>query len=76
MFQGPNVPPSNAVYGPANQGYWAVNKGKTTFPFAFRIPADAPSSFKFQTLAKLKYVVTGYIIWMGLQLYTLLIRAL
>ncbi|KAJ3016377.1 hypothetical protein HKX48_004055 [Thoreauomyces humboldtii] len=59
VFQGDRMPPSNAVRGPADNGYWQANKGKTTFPFAFRLPVDAPSSYSFQSLASLRYVVTG-----------------
>ncbi|TPX38614.1 hypothetical protein SeMB42_g00942 [Synchytrium endobioticum] len=61
VFQGDNRPPSTAVRGPKQDGFWVANKGKTTFPFAFRLPPDAPSSFDFQTLASLKYVVTGVV---------------
>ncbi|RKP26089.1 hypothetical protein SYNPS1DRAFT_22070, partial [Syncephalis pseudoplumigaleata] len=41
--------------------FWLARKGKTTFPFAFRVPADAPSSAVFQTVASLRYVVTGVV---------------
>ncbi|KAI8592016.1 hypothetical protein BDZ88DRAFT_409323 [Geranomyces variabilis] len=61
VFQGERMPPSNAVRGPAKGGYWQANKGKTTFPFAFRLPADAPSSYSFQNLANLRYLVTGVV---------------
>ncbi|KAI9092801.1 hypothetical protein DFS34DRAFT_276046 [Phlyctochytrium arcticum] len=61
VFQGERMPPSNAVRGPADGGYWLANKGKTTFPFAFRLPEDAPSSYAYQNLASLRYVITGVI---------------
>ncbi|KAI9592968.1 hypothetical protein BDF19DRAFT_450000 [Syncephalis fuscata] len=62
LFQGAKVPPSNAVHGPAQKGhFWLARKGKTTFPFAFRVPSDAPSSAVFQTTASLRYVVTGVV---------------
>ncbi|KAI8910606.1 hypothetical protein DFJ77DRAFT_101717 [Powellomyces hirtus] len=61
VFQGDRMPPSNAVRGPGENGYWQANKGKTTFPFAFRLPADAPSSYSFQNLASLRYVVSGVV---------------
>ncbi|CAG8613341.1 6380_t:CDS:2, partial [Racocetra fulgida] len=47
VFQSTNLPPSNAVYGPKDNGFWTAKKGKTTFPFAFKIPIDAPSSVKY-----------------------------
>lgn len=59
VFQSENLPPSNAVHGPKDNGYWTAKKGKTTFPFAFKIPVDAPSSVTYGSLASLKYVVTG-----------------
>lgn len=59
VFQSENLPPSNAVHGPKDNGYWTAKKGKTTFPFAFKIPVDAPSSVTYASLASLKYVVTG-----------------
>ncbi|CAG8442040.1 1228_t:CDS:2 [Dentiscutata heterogama] len=61
VFQSTNLPPSNAVYGPKDNGFWTAKKGKTTFPFAFKIPIDAPSSVKYGNNANLKYVVTGVI---------------
>ncbi|TPX31481.1 hypothetical protein SmJEL517_g05187 [Synchytrium microbalum] len=61
VFQGPRTPPSNAVRGPNEDGFWQANKGKTTFPFSFRLPEDSPSSFTFQTMAALKYVITGVV---------------
>jgi len=59
VFQCENLPPSNAVYGPKENGYWTAKKGKTTFPFAFKIPIDAPSSVGCGSSAYLKYVITG-----------------
>ncbi|KAI9012799.1 hypothetical protein BC832DRAFT_548054 [Gaertneriomyces semiglobifer] len=61
VFQGERTPPSNAVRGPSENGYWQANKGKTTFPFAFRLPDDAPSSYAFQSISSLRYVVTGVV---------------
>ncbi|PKY15554.1 hypothetical protein RhiirB3_466784 [Rhizophagus irregularis] len=61
VFQSENLPPSNAVHGPKDNGYWTAKKGKTTFPFAFKIPVDAPSSVTYASLASLKYVVTGVV---------------
>ncbi|CAI2184407.1 14913_t:CDS:2 [Funneliformis geosporum] len=36
-----------------------MRKGKTTFPFAFKIPIDAPISVMYGNMACLKYIVTG-----------------
>lgn len=61
-FQGHHVPPSNAVTGPQiEDGFWQAKKGKTIFPFSFRIPEDAPSSFRFAQMADLRYLVTGVV---------------
>ncbi|ORZ14372.1 hypothetical protein BCR41DRAFT_371201 [Lobosporangium transversale] len=61
-FQGPNIPPSNAVHGPCDEdGFWMAKKGKTTFPFAFQLPLDCPSSLVFGQTASLRYVVTGLV---------------
>ncbi|CAI2169112.1 5439_t:CDS:2 [Funneliformis geosporum] len=61
VFQNENLPPSNAVHGPKENGYWTARKGKTTFPFAFKIPVDAPTSVEYGNLACLKYIVTGVV---------------
>ncbi|KAF9090160.1 hypothetical protein BGX29_011625 [Mortierella sp. GBA35] len=61
-FQGPGIPPSNAVHGPCDEdGFWMAKKGKTTFPFAFQLPLDCPSSLVFGQTASLRYVVTGLV---------------
>ncbi|KAF9332488.1 hypothetical protein BG006_004630 [Podila minutissima] len=61
-FQGPDIPPSNAVLGPCDEyGFWTAKKGKTTFPFAFQLPLDCPSSLVFGQTASLRYVVTGLV---------------
>jgi hypothetical protein len=59
VFQNSRTPPSNAVYGPSEKGFWATKEGSTEFPFEFKIPEDAPSSYKFLKKASLKYEVTG-----------------
>jgi len=59
VFQGDRLPPSKAVYGAAEHGFWSAKKGKTTFPFLFKLPYDAPSSYVFQNIASLRYVVTA-----------------
>lgn len=58
LFQGQHLPPSNAVLPTApHHGYWTARKGRTTFPFSFRLPASAPSSVTFAGNAALRYVV-------------------
>ncbi|PWY99072.1 hypothetical protein BCV70DRAFT_163542 [Testicularia cyperi] len=56
MFQGESLPPSNAVLpaAPIN-GYWTARKGRTTFPFSFRLPSSAPSCVSFAGNASLNY---------------------
>lgn len=56
LFQGPHLPPSNAVLpaAPVN-GYWTARKGRTTFPFSFKLPPSAPSSVQFGGNASLRY---------------------
>ncbi|KAJ3396058.1 hypothetical protein HDU92_004183 [Lobulomyces angularis] len=64
LFQGVNCPKTNAVRGEADaNNMWVANKGKTTFPFAFKIPQDAPSSYTFKNIAQLRYVVTGVVVY-------------
>ena len=65
LFQGPGLPPSNAVYPhpvPGNEplplDYYPARKGTTTFFFRFSLPDSSPSSIDFgKGLAKLKYEV-------------------
>ncbi|CEH16874.1 hypothetical protein CBOM_02966 [Ceraceosorus bombacis] len=38
-------------------GYWAARKGRTTFPFSFKLPTSAPSSVAFAANASLRYVI-------------------
>nr|KAJ3420176.1 hypothetical protein HK105_005988 [Polyrhizophydium stewartii] len=59
-FQAERMPPTSAVRGPCQDGYWQANKAKTIFPFEFVLPADAPSSHTFQSIASVKYVVTAF----------------
>ncbi|CBQ73354.1 conserved hypothetical protein [Sporisorium reilianum SRZ2] len=56
MFQGDNLPPCNAVLpaAPVN-GYWTARKGRTSFPFSFRLPSSAPSCVTFAGNASLRY---------------------
>ncbi|EPQ27519.1 uncharacterized protein PFL1_05057 [Pseudozyma flocculosa PF-1] len=56
LFQGEHLPPSNAVLPAApHNGYWTARKGRTTFPFSFRLPSTAPSSVAFSGNAALRY---------------------
>lgn len=62
VLQGPNRPPSRAVRGwKTADGLWRANKGRFTFPFAFRLPADIPSSVQFKSILGIKYKVTGLV---------------
>lgn len=64
-FQGPTLPPSNAVHpyplpgaDPLPAGYHPARKGTTTFFFRFPIPRTSPSSINFGSgLAKLRYEI-------------------
>lgn len=60
LFQSEHLPPSNAVLPAAPiQGHWTARKGRTTFPFSFKLPATAPSSVQFGGHAKLRYALKG-----------------
>ncbi|KAF8556498.1 hypothetical protein OG21DRAFT_1506414 [Imleria badia] len=56
IFQGPGLPPSNAVYSdhvpeagelPLPAHHFAAQRGQTTFFFRFPVPASSPSSINF-----------------------------
>jgi hypothetical protein len=74
-FQGPSLPPSNAVHPYPLPGmellppdYHPARKGTTTFFFRFHIPHTSPSSIDFgKGLAKLRYEVRAIvgIAWEG-----------
>ena len=57
VFQGDRLPPSSAVSGKNQDGYYIANKGKTVFPFSFELPLDSPRSYTFQNMARLRYMV-------------------
>lgn len=62
LFQGQHLPPSNAVLPSApHHGYWSARKGRTTFPFSFRLPSTTPSSVVFAGNAAVRYVVKGLV---------------
>lgn len=63
LFQGPTLPPSNAVQAhpmpgdhPLPQHYYQARRGHSTFLFRIPIPATSPSSISFGSgLAKVHY---------------------
>ena len=63
LFQGPGLPPSNAVFAhitpgdpPLPQHYYQARRGKSTFLFRIPIPTSSPSSISFASgLAKVRY---------------------
>ncbi|KAF8800493.1 hypothetical protein BYT27DRAFT_7227437 [Phlegmacium glaucopus] len=63
LFQGPGLPPSNAVQAypmlgdpPLPQHYYQARRGKSTFLFRIPIPTSSPSSISFGSgLAKVRY---------------------
>ncbi|KZW03645.1 hypothetical protein EXIGLDRAFT_758985 [Exidia glandulosa HHB12029] len=76
MFQGPGLPPSNAVEAlpkPGDpiqlpQGYWPARRGTTKFFFQFPVPLSAPSSITFGNgVAKVTYRLkaTVGVVWKG-----------
>jgi hypothetical protein len=61
LVQGERLPPTAAVHGPCQNGYYQAQKGKFTFKFRFDIPSNSPASFEFQNLAKLQYILAFYV---------------
>lgn len=69
LFQGRNLPPSSAVVAvlldqtsslsSSSSPPFPARRGTTTFPFTFRIPARAPSSYTAAPFVSLRYVVTA-----------------
>jgi len=65
LFQGPGLPPSNAVQAHPQPGdphlpqhYYQARRGHSTFLFRIPIPASSPSSISFGSgLAKVRYEV-------------------
>ncbi|KAH9948610.1 hypothetical protein B0H21DRAFT_733269 [Amylocystis lapponica] len=63
LFQGPGLPPSNAVRGylvpgdpPLPENYYPALRGVTTFLFQFSLPESSPSAIDFGSgLAHVKY---------------------
>lgn len=75
IFQGPNLPPSNAVFAHPQPGapslpqnYHQARKGCTTFFFSFITPPSSPNSTNFGNgLAKVTYEIkaTVGVFWKG-----------
>lgn len=67
LFQGPNLPPSNAVHAhplpgdpPFPEGYYKAKRGHSTFLFRIPLPPTSPASVNFADgLAKVRYEVRG-----------------
>ncbi|KAF8071531.1 hypothetical protein FPV67DRAFT_879215 [Lyophyllum atratum] len=75
LFQGPELPPSNAVQAhpqpgdpPLPQNYHQARRGISTFLFRIPLPSSAPSSISFGSdLARVRYEVraTVGVVWKG-----------
>lgn len=75
FFQGPGLPPSNAVDShtrtgdpPLPSGYYPARRGMTTFLFRFPLPPTSPSSINLSSgLAVVKYEVKASVgvAWKG-----------
>lgn len=75
LFQGPNLPPSNAVHAhplpgdaPLPEGYYKAKRGQSTFLFRIPLPSSSPASVDFANgLAKVRYEVRGSVgvFWKG-----------
>ncbi|KAK4052725.1 hypothetical protein OIV83_002012 [Microbotryomycetes sp. JL201] len=63
-FQGGSLPPSNATVQDAPQkhaGFWPALRGRTRFPFSFRLPKDAPSSCTLGGNATTRYELRAFV---------------
>lgn len=77
LFQGPNLPPSNAVYAytlpgdpPLPEDYYKAKRGHSTFLFRITLPLSSPASINFANgLARVRYEVRGSvgIVWKDLR---------
>lgn len=46
------------------QGFWAARKGRTTFPFSFKLPQESPSSVSLAGNAAVRYTVKAIVqVW-------------
>ncbi|WAR61023.1 hypothetical protein PtB15_13B274 [Puccinia triticina] len=60
IFQGPALPPSNAVAAseaPIAGHYYTALRGRTKFPFSFPLPSKLPSSTNFGDKARASYAL-------------------
>ncbi|KAA1071053.1 hypothetical protein PGTUg99_004291 [Puccinia graminis f. sp. tritici] len=60
IFQGPALPPSNAVAtseAPIGGHYYTALRGRTKFPFSFPLPSKLPSSTNFNDKARVCYAL-------------------
>ncbi|KAH9444806.1 hypothetical protein Pst134EB_025063 [Puccinia striiformis f. sp. tritici] len=60
IFQGPALPPSNAVAtseAPIGGHYYTALRGRTKFPFSFPLPSKLPSSTNFNDKARVSYAL-------------------
>ncbi|GAA6016111.1 hypothetical protein JCM11491_000671 [Sporobolomyces phaffii] len=63
LFQGPGLPPSNAVVtgsSPSQGGYFPALRGRTRFDFAFDLPKDLPSTSSFGANAVVRYELRAF----------------
>ncbi|GAA5881782.1 hypothetical protein JCM16303_006449 [Sporobolomyces ruberrimus] len=64
MFQGPQLPPSNAVVAgssPSQGGYFPALRGRTRFGFSFDLPKDLPSTCSFGANAVVRYELRAFV---------------
>lgn len=62
-FQGGSLPPSNAVQPTSSlthRGFYPALRGKTRFPFAFKVPRDATSSCSLGGNAATRYELRAF----------------
>ncbi|KAF9029109.1 hypothetical protein BDZ89DRAFT_1065634 [Hymenopellis radicata] len=74
LFQGPGLPPSNAVHAhplpnmqPLPAHYYLAKKGQSSFNFRMPVPATSPSSILFANAARVRYEVRAsvQVFWKG-----------
>ncbi|GAA5942123.1 uncharacterized protein JCM15063_002011 [Sporobolomyces koalae] len=63
LFQGPGLPPSNAVQPGSTAlqgGYFPALRGRTRFAFTFDLPKDLPSTASFGAQAVVRYELRAF----------------
>ncbi|GAA5977745.1 hypothetical protein JCM5350_006165 [Sporobolomyces pararoseus] len=63
LFQGPGLPPSNAVVAGSSAsqgGYYPALRGRTRFDFSFDLPKDLPSTCAFGANAVVRYELRAF----------------